>query len=77
MAPLVQVSVSPWRVENAGLLTSGAMFAYIAWILWSALTSEPDTYHCVFANDTVAGNAAVKVPAYPLQGPVVGGGLPP
>eukprot|EP00891_Asterochloris_glomerata_P004622 jgi/Astpho2/4622/e_gw1.00067.172.1_t len=52
------VSVSPWRVENAGLLTSGAVFAYTAWILWSALTSEPDTYHCVFANDTVAGNAA-------------------
>ena len=74
--PLVQVSVSPWRVENAGLLTSGAVFAYTAWILWSALTSEPDTYHCVFANDTVAGNAAVKVPAHPLQC-LVGGGIGP
>ena len=77
MPRLVQVSVSPWRVENAGLLTSGAVFAYTAWILWSALTSEPDTYHCVFGNDTVTGNAAVKVPACPLQCSVGGGALPP
>lgn len=55
------VSVSRWRVQNAGLLTSGAVFAYCAWILWSALNSEPQQGECVYRGGT--GNVAAKVGA--------------
>ena len=42
------ISVSPWRLENAGLLTSGVVFLYCTWILWSALASEPDSARCTY-----------------------------
>lgn len=32
------LSMSPWRVESAGLMTSAAMFAYCVYFTWSALT---------------------------------------
>lgn len=42
------ISVSPWRLETAGLLTSGVVFLYCAWVLWSALSSEPSSARCTF-----------------------------
>lgn len=42
------VSISPWRIDRAGLLTSGAVFTYTSFLLLSALTSEPtDGNPCV------------------------------
>jgi hypothetical protein len=35
------LSVSPWRAESAGLMTSAAVFAYCMYYTWSALQSEP------------------------------------
>lgn len=35
------LSISPWRIDRAGLLTSGAVFTYTSFLLLSALTSEP------------------------------------
>eukprot|EP00803_Ostreobium_quekettii_P010451 evm.model.scf_31.2 EVM.evm.TU.scf_31.2 scf_31:42631-44700(+) len=35
------LSVSPWRIDRAGLMTSGAVFAYTAYLLLNALTSQP------------------------------------
>lgn len=43
------ISVSPWRLETAGLLTSGVVFLYCAWVLWSALSSEPNSARCTFS----------------------------
>lgn len=37
------LSVSPWRAESAGLMTSAAVFAYCMYYTWSALQSEPRT----------------------------------
>ncbi|KAI8466033.1 MAG: serine incorporator/TMS membrane protein [Monoraphidium minutum] len=41
-AGLVAVLFVPRRLEVAGLLTSGAVFAYCAYLLWSALSRSPD-----------------------------------
>ncbi|CAD7703329.1 unnamed protein product [Ostreobium quekettii] len=43
------LSISPWRIENAGLLTSGAVFIYTSYLLINALASEPtdDSNPCV------------------------------
>ena len=57
------VSVSPWRVETAGLLTSGVVFLYCAWLVWSALGSEPDTARCVYMG--AKGTTAQKVRVFP------------
>jgi hypothetical protein len=35
------ISVSPYRTESAGLMTSAAVFAYSMYYTWSALQSEP------------------------------------
>lgn len=42
------LQVSPFRMRSAGLLTAGMVFGYAAFLLWSALSSEPDDYSCVF-----------------------------
>ena len=59
------VSVSPWRVETAGLLTSGVVFLYCAWLVWSALGSEPDTARCVYMG--AKGTTAQKVTYFVSQ----------
>ena len=53
------ISVSPWRLETAGLLTSGVVFLYCAWICWSALASEPDDARCTYQGGR--GTTAEKV----------------
>ena len=53
------ISVSPWRLETAGLLTSGVVFLYCAWIVWSALASEPDSATCTY--DGAKGTTVQKV----------------
>ncbi len=53
------ISVSPWRLETAGLLTSGVVFLYCAWICWSALASEPDDARCTYQGSR--GTTAEKV----------------
>eukprot|EP00884_Botryococcus_braunii_P020556 jgi/Botrbrau1/7184/Bobra.0300s0014.1 len=55
------ISVSPCRTQNAGLLTSAAVFLYSAFILWGALNSEPPTNQCVRAT-------ASRSPALPIIG---------
>ena len=47
-APLHAHLGVPWRLETAGLLTSGVVFIYCAWILWSALSSEPSDARCTY-----------------------------
>lgn len=42
------LQVSPWRMRSAGLMTAGMVFAYATFLLWSALSSEPDDYGCIF-----------------------------
>lgn len=59
------ISVSPWRVETAGLLTSGVVFLYCAWLVWSALGSEPDTARCVYMG--AKGTTAQKVQTLPAR----------
>ena len=51
------ISVSPWRLETAGLLTSGVVFLYCAWIVWSALSSEPDEARCTYKGSERATTA--------------------
>ena len=53
------ISVSPWRTETAGLLTSGVVFLYCTWLVWSALGSEPDSASCVYSG--AKGTTAQKV----------------
>lgn len=53
------ISVSPWRLEMAGLLTSGVVFLYCAWLVWSALASEPDSARCTYSG--AKGTTAEKV----------------
>ena len=55
--------VTPCRSGNAGLLTSGAVFAYSAMLLWGALSSEPVDDVCVLHSGT--GNTGLRVRAYP------------
>lgn len=57
------ISVSPWRLETAGLLTSGVVFLYCAWIVWSALASEPDSATCTYTG--AKGTTAEKVSESP------------
>ncbi|DBA86260.1 hypothetical protein WJX77_011720 [Trebouxia sp. C0004] len=58
------ISVSPWRLETAGLLTSGVVFLYCAWICWSALASEPDDARCTYQGSR--GTTAEKAIAFIL-----------
>ena len=51
--------VTPCRAGNAGLLTSGAVFAYTAMLLWGALSSEPVDGVCVLHSGT--GNIGLRV----------------
>ncbi|KAK9811743.1 hypothetical protein WJX72_009404 [[Myrmecia] bisecta] len=58
------ISVSPWRMESAGLLTAGMVFAYATFLLWSALTSEPLDARCVYSGGT--GSKGVKIVGFLL-----------
>jgi len=40
------LSVTPWRVESAGLFTSSAIFAYSVYLTWSAIMSQPPGDSC-------------------------------
>ena len=51
------ISVSPWRLETAGLLTSGVVFLYCAWLVWSALGSEPEDAKCTYEGSQRATTA--------------------
>ncbi|GAB4821842.1 hypothetical protein N2152v2_008888 [Parachlorella kessleri] len=57
------ISVSPLRVQSAGLLTSAFVFAYTTYYLWSALNSEPVS-ECVGLS--VGGNKALNITAFVL-----------
>lgn len=48
----VLVLFLPKRMESAGLLTSGCVFAYCAYLTVSALESEPKSYECVVGTGT-------------------------
>lgn len=41
------ISISKWRIENAGLFTSGIVLAYCSFLLLNALNSVPDDSECV------------------------------
>lgn len=41
------ISISKWRIENAGLLTSGIVVLYSSFTLLNALNSVPDDSECV------------------------------
>lgn len=41
------LSLSKWRIQNAGLFTSGAVLAYASFLLISALNSQPSESACV------------------------------
>lgn len=55
------LSISPWRVESAGLMTSAAVFAYCMYYTWSALNSEPIG---ACAPEGGGGSGAVKIIAF-------------
>lgn len=57
------ISVSPLRVESAGLLTTAAVFAYCTYYTWSALQSEP-TSSCT--PDGSGGGSALRIIAFVL-----------
>ncbi|KAK9810887.1 hypothetical protein WJX73_005440 [Symbiochloris irregularis] len=57
-------SVTKWRPEAAGLLTSGCMLAYMAYLLWSALTTEPAPSTCIRSLGT--GANGIKVMGFVL-----------
>ena len=51
--------MSPWRPETAGLLTCGAVLAYMAYLVWAALSTEPTPARCVRFETT--GDNGIKV----------------
>ena len=55
------MQVTKWRPEAAGLLTSAGMLSYMAYLLWSALTTEPAPSACV--KDMGAGDNGIKASA--------------
>lgn len=44
---MVGVLFVPNRVQSAGLMTSGCVFAYTSYVLVSAMISEPNDYECI------------------------------
>ena len=68
----VRVQVSPIRMRSAGLLTAGMVFGYAVFLLWSALSSEPDDYSCVFQHGGQQETVKVGAPSSWLQDQVYG-----
>ncbi|KAK9867400.1 hypothetical protein WJX84_004681 [Apatococcus fuscideae] len=58
------LSVTPIRVANAGLLTSGCVFGYCVYLTWSALTSETVDRACVHNGGT--GSRGIKIVGFVL-----------
>jgi serine incorporator 1/3 len=52
------ISISPWRVESAGLLTSAVVFCFCTYYTWSALQSQPPG-ECTPSGD--GGGSAVRI----------------
>jgi hypothetical protein len=60
MLAMVMVLFVPDRAHSAGLLTSGAVFAYCAYLTLSALSSEPRDDSCVLLGGTGSGWIQVR-----------------
>lgn len=56
-------SLSNWRPENAGLLSSGVVFLYCCFILALALNSLPSTSTCSRAGGMSSGWMKVRLPS--------------
>ena len=56
---LIGVLFVPKKAPSAGLLTSGAVFLYCSFLLYSALNSEPPDYRCI--KDSGGSSAWVQV----------------
>lgn len=60
MLAMVMVLFVPDRARSAGLLTSGAVFAYCAYLTLSSLSSEPKSDSCVRLGGTSSGWIQVR-----------------